>query len=1723
MDINRTWKKSFRCLALVLVLGILFQSGAMAAAFTGSDGATYQLNTNSDCITSGSTTILTIDSYLTSDDQVDKEVKPCDIIFVLDQSRWVNGTGGAEREAILNAMDELLENLEEPTSGAHRVAIAGYGRVNVNQSLDSYNASEYPGQKHTGNKISLNTGYYTTDGFQSTNGWTEVKDSTTADLPQMPTAYKSKMTYENAFMTIDEAKEVIDPDTMLAWYSGASRMDAGLTLAEQLAAVAKTAAEDAQEDRNLIVCVVASSLPIQNYKSTNYIRISAVEAAAKVLKGQGATIFALGDYHNAGKGLAQDTLKNFEDTMTSVCGSSSTAEEDKANYFFSMSGSNSVTEALNEMVTTITMLTAGNTMQKVTITADNLTDNRKVNTDVTLSDWLMSLPSDLLARVEIYTYVYDEEYDYVDYNWDSYTVLEIPISELLQNGTIQYDTMLTPVSGLNTTSPEGNLVSIIVSDPVPVNYEWVGDVPSDANLPEATYITKGTPVLPVTPQVDDPHYRFDGWYSDEACQNPYVEGTVLRTDSYTLYGHWTKLCMVRYYEALTHSSSEAVNEVLTVDKNTELSTYTPELAGYTFAGWYTDSDLSTAFTDGTPITDDTDLYAKWEANTDTAYTVNYYKQNSDENGYTLADTDSLTGTTDQTIADITKTYEGYSKSSVTYESSETQAQTSPLTIQGDGSLVVNVYYDISKYTVSYALDGGSSNSEDYSPQTVMHGTAVTLKSAPVKTGYTFDGWNDGSNTNQAGDSITVTSNLTLTAQWTAKTDTTYTVKYYQQNLADNGYTEVSGNAENLTGTTGAEIKEITKTYTGFTRSATTYAATGTSASETALPIQSDGSLVVSVYYDRDTCKITYNLNGGTGANEADYTEKSVKYGGTTTTSAAPTKPGYTFAGWSDGTNTYQAGNNITVTGDLTLTAQWTPITYTVAFDANQGSGTMTAQGFIYGTAQNLTANAFTRTGYSFTGWNTQADGSGTSYADQENVSNLTAEQRGTVTLYAQWNPTPKSVTPSSAAYRVEHYKQKLDGTYELSDTDYPLYGQLNTEVSAKAKSYEHYHVSTSNSNAVLKGTVITPTVNADKKTVNLLTLQVYYDLDTCTVTYDPNNGTASTTKTLKYGETETLKEAPQKTGYTFTGWNDGTTNYNVGESIQVTTDMILTAQWTPITYTVQFNANADGVTGTMADQMFTYDTAQSLTKNTFTRTGYTFLGWNTKADGTGTGYADVANVSNLTTENGATVILYAQWTPNTTAIDPNSVAVMYKVEHYEEQLNGQYTLAETDTKYGTIQTVVTATVKSYDHYHVNTDQSALSGTVVAPALNEDKTSVNLLTLKVYYDLDSRTVTYDPNNGTESSSKTLKYGETETLEEAPEKAGYTFTGWNDGTTNYNVGDSIQVTKDLILTAQWTPITYTVAFDANQGTGTMTAQGFTYGTAQNLTANAFTRTGYSFTGWNTQEDGSGTTYADQAELLNLTTVKDETITLFAEWTPVPQPAVSLTPVETEPTTTPDETPADTTPASTVSEKLKTQQHVSYIEGYEDGTVRPNRNITRAEVATVFFRLLTDEAREEYRTTENSFTDVSPSAWYCEEVSTMANMGIMSGRTDTIFDPDTPITRAELAVVCARFDTGEVEGVNRFSDIEGHWAQADIERAAALGWIEGYEDGTFRPDRYITRAEAMTLINRVLDRVPENEDQFPADMVTWPDNQDKSQWYYLAVQESTNTYETKQKVTE
>ena len=198
------------------------------------------------------------------------------------------------------------------------------------------------------------------------------------------------------------------------------------------------------------------------------------------------------------------------------------------------------------------------------------------------------------------------------------------------------------------------------------------------------------------------------------------------------------------------------------------------------------------------------------------------------------------------------------------------------------------------------------------------------------------------------------------------------------------------------------------------------------------------------------------------------------------------------------------------------------------------------------------------------------------------------------------------------------------------------------------------------------------------------------------------------------------------------------------------------------------------------------------------------------------------------------------------------------------------------------------------------------------------------------------------------------------------------------------------------------------------------------------------------------------------------------------------------------------------------LNGDDHFAYIVGYPDGNVKPGGNITRAEVATIFFRLLTEDVRTANSTQANSLSDVSRGQWFNHAISTLSSMGIVKGNPDGTFDPDAPITRAEFAAIAARFDDKNTNNTSNFSDIASHWAKDEIGVAANKGWINGYPDSTFRPDQYITRAEAMTLVNRVLNRLPEKSEDLLNDMIKWPDNADASVWYYLAVQEATNSHD-------
>ena len=270
-------------------------------------------------------------------------------------------------------------------------------------------------------------------------------------------------------------------------------------------------------------------------------------------------------------------------------------------------------------------------------------------------------------------------------------------------------------------------------------------------------------------------------------------------------------------------------------------------------------------------------------------------------------------------------------------------------------------------------------------------------------------------------------------------------------------------------------------------------------------------------------------------------------------------------------------------------------------------------------------------------------------------------------------------------------------------------------------------------------------------------------------------------------------------------------------------------------------------------------------------------------------------------------------------------------------------------------------------------------------------------------------------------------------------------------------------------------YTLHYESNGGTS-YKDESYSSGTTVTLDK-APVRESYTFTGW----------YADKALTDKITNVKmTGNKTVYAGWE-----------------------------ATGVPSMLNGDDHYAYVVGYPDGKVHPEGNISRAETATIFFRLLKSDIRDGNLTADNDFSDVSDGQWHNKAVSTMAKLGIVKGRRADRFDPDASITRAEFAAICARFSTKPVENSGSFSDISGHWAENEIERAAAFGWISGYPDGTFRPDARITRAEAMTMINRVLCRMPQSKSDLLDSMVTWPDNK-PSDWHYLAVQEATNSHD-------
>ena len=415
----------------------------------------------------------------------------------------------------------------------------------------------------------------------------------------------------------------------------------------------------------------------------------------------------------------------------------------------------------------------------------------------------------------------------------------------------------------------------------------------------------------------------------------------------------------------------------------------------------------------------------------------------------------------------------------------------------------------------------------------------------------------------------------------------------------------------------------------------------------------------------------------------------------------------------------------------------------------------------------------------------------------------------------------------------------------------------------------------------------------------------------------------------------------------------------------------------------------------------------------------------------------------------------------------------------------------------------------------------------APAKNTAKLKLAVPTYTVTYDgngADSGKTT-DPTAYATGAKATVK-------ENNYTRGGYTFTGWNtkaDGSgTPYKTGDWITMTGSVILYAQWTRNSshggddddkYFFAIqkvDAQDGHALNGAKFELYQLDKNdrivnrrvvETTRQGNKSGIALFSVDNKKSYDGIWYyaevsAPEGYVLDRTEYEIN----HKDFSDSLSTAVKY---------------ADTVRnyRGTTPDLLNDSDHFAYVIGYMDGNVRPYGLISRAETTTIFFRLLKDSVRDGNLLTSNTYTDVADDYWANIAISTMTGLGIVQGRSTTTFDPKAPITRAQFAAICARFDTGKSNGEQTFSDIQGHWAEKYIERAAELGWIKGFEDGTFRPDAYITRAQAMTMINRVLNRIPEDESDLLPGMNVWPDC-NPGDWFYLTVQEATNSHDFEHK---
>ena len=784
----------------------------------------------------------------------------------------------------------------------------------------------------------------------------------------------------------------------------------------------------------------------------------------------------------------------------------------------------------------------------------------------------------------------------------------------------------------------------------------------------------------------------------------------------------------------------------------------------------------------------------------------------------------------------------------------------------DNNIRFEVINTIKDYSVIFHVNGHGSAPES---QKVNAGFKIIQPANLTAIGYTFGGWyKEASCKNKWDfDTDTVNSDTTLYAKWTP---ISYTVKFDGNGATSGSMSAQSRKYDDKAALTSNAFKKTGYTFTGWNTKADgsgkAYANKATSNIRSTA-----GTTTLYAQWKKATYTITYNLNSGKNStsNPATYTVTTA-----TITLADPTRTGYTFGGWysDSGFKTKVTTIKKGSTGNKTFYAKWTANKYTIAFNANGGTGTAPKSiSTAYGKTVTLTANPFKKTGYTFTGWNTKKDGSGTAYANKAPVKNLTSKSEATVTLYAQWKiniATIKyngngSTSGSMKDQKLTYNKSAAITSNAFKKTGYTFTG-WNTKKDGKGTTYKN-------------GASVKNLADLSKKTGGTVTLYAQWSKTKYTITYKLDGGKNNSKNPASfYVTTADIKlQNPTKTGYSFDGWysdskltKKATTTIKKGS----TGNKTFYAKWKINTYKITYNLNG-GKNSSKNPASYKVTTSDIKLQNP-TKTGYTFGGW----------YSDSkfkTKVTMIKKGNTGNKTLYAKWTTNKYTIAFNANG-------------GSGSMSKmTGIAYGSSKTL-TANKFTRKNYTFQGWSTGKTGDVqyANKASVKNLTSKNGATVTLYaiWKADTYTIAFNANGGSGSMSKlTVGVASSKALTaNAFKKTGYTFAGWSTsktGSVKYKNKATVKGLttkgKTVTLYAVWTANKYTIAFNANGGSGSMKNLSVTYDKKVALAANAFKKKNYIFDGWNTKADGSGKTYKNKESVSNLSSKSGTTVTLYAQW--------------------------------------------------------------------------------------------------------------------------------------------------------------------------------------------------------------------------------------------------